>query len=117
MTNHYIGPADKQQAKRFNRGKPRLSLLLAAPDALEGITRVLEYGAEKYGRDNWLQGLPFTEVVDSALRHLLKWFKGEELDEESGLPHVDHIACNVLFICQFWRTHNDFDDRAIKQEE
>jgi len=101
------------QALRFNQGKVKLSLLLSAPDALKGVARVMEFGAKKYGRDNWMKGLPYTEVLDSGLRHLLAFSNGEELDPESELPHIDHALCNILFLGQFMRTRPEFDDRIL----
>lgn len=104
---------DKPSALRYNEGKPKLSMLMEMPDALTGVTHVLEFGAAKYARSNFLNGLPMTQVVDSMARHLLKFMSGEDIDAESGLPHVDHIACNALFLSQFQHTHPHCDDRSI----
>jgi hypothetical protein len=97
---------------RYNQGKLPLSMILDAQDALLGCAAVLAFGAEKYDRGNWLNGLKYTETADSALRHLLKFLCGEELDPESGLPHVDHFLTNALFLSQMSKTHPQFDDRT-----
>ena len=102
----------RQQAMRFNEGKRKLSMLLEMPDALDGVASVLEYGANKYARSNFLKGLPYTEVVDSLLRHLEAFVSGENVDPESRLHHANHIACNALFLAQFVVTHTEFDDRS-----
>jgi hypothetical protein len=89
------------RAKRYNSGKPRLDLLPL--DLLTGLSRVLEYGEGKYGRNNWRRGAPATEQVASLLRHLQPIMEALNsdsreglLDAESGLPHVDHMLFNVI---------------------
>jgi hypothetical protein len=65
------------------------------------ICAVLEIGAKKYERNNWKKGLAFEEIIDSALRHFAQIItagSAEDLDDESGLPHIDHIWCNLMFI-------------------
>jgi hypothetical protein len=91
-------PDNPNASMRFNSGKPQLSMVLSARPALEGIAKVLEFGAQKYDRDNWKKGLDPDSVLDSMLRHITKYLDGEYLDDESGLPHIDHIGCNALFL-------------------
>ena len=64
---------------------------------IETIARVLDYGARKYDRNNWQKG-SFTRYASAALRHVFARMKGERLDEESGLPHLAHAACCILFM-------------------
>lgn len=105
-------PADK--GNRYNQDKPKISMVLEAPDAITGCARVLMHGEQKYARNNWKKGLPLTEIVDSLERHTLAFLNGEETDVESGLPHVDHILCNALFLSQLWHTRGDCDDRETR---
>tara|TARA_R110000803_G_scaffold206848_1_gene274385 strand:+ start:84 stop:395 length:312 start_codon:yes stop_codon:yes gene_type:complete len=97
---------------RENTGKPKISMILEATQALEGCAEVLMFGAEKYDRGNWRRGLSHTEICDSLLRHLSQYLSGEDTDKESGLLHVDHVLCNALFLAEMVRTHKNKDDRS-----
>lgn len=98
---------------RKNSGKPELSMVLEARAALIGGSRVLMFGCDKYARCNWLQGMKHTPLVDSLMRHLVAWQAGEDLDEDSGLPHVDHVLVNALFLSEMYHTRPDLDDRPL----
>jgi len=84
------------KGSRFNINKPKYSIL--SLKELEPGVRVLEFGAEKYSRDNWKKGLKFSEILDSMMRHISALQSGEWFDQESKLPHIGHIQCNALFL-------------------
>lgn len=92
---------EESKAKRYNQGKPQLSYILQGTKSVEGLAKVLEFGATKYERGNWLKGLDKNELVDSLLRHLTSFVNGEVLDQESNLPHVDHIHFNAKALAEF----------------
>ncbi len=99
-------------ASRYNTGKSPLSMVLEARHALEGMAGVLEFGAKKYNRGNWHKGLPHADICDSLLRHISAYLSGEDIDPESGRPHVDHIFCNAMFLAEGYRTHPELDNRS-----
>lgn len=105
--------ADASLADRYNSGKVDLSYLISIPASLNGLCKVFEYGAKKYARDNWKKGLTFTCCTASLLRHLFALMGGEDVDKESGCPHVDHVAWNALVLSEMFHTRKDMDDRVI----
>lgn len=101
--------------KRDNKGKVRLSLIPS--QALADMAKVLEFGAGKYGDHNWrLAGdnLTLLKILDSLERHLLEIKKGNDIDEESGLPHIAHVLANAAFISQLTEDGTLIDDRYKK---
>jgi hypothetical protein len=98
-----------EQALRYNQGKLEWSLVDF--DSLEGLVRVLEYGKNKYARDNWKLGMPVTQVTESLMRHLFAFAKGEDVDPESGCRHISHVLCNAMFLEYILREKQHYDDR------
>lgn len=80
-------------------GKLRLDLLPF--DALESVAQVMAWGAAEHGDCNWELGMSSRRVFAAASRHLWSWFKGEDFDKASGLPHLAHCATNVLFLLAY----------------
>lgn len=101
--------AEKKQGTKFDAGKPMLSLIPYS--ALTEEARVLMFGMEKYGRDNWRQGFEWTRLIDAGMRHLQAFNEGEELDPESGLSHLAHARCCLAFLIEFEKTHPELDNR------
>ena len=86
--------------RKDDQGKNRLDLI--EPEFIEGVGKVLTFGAEKYEENSW-QKVDNAEnrYYAAAMRHLLAWRKGEKIDPESGLNHLDHVACNIMFLQHF----------------
>lgn len=95
--------------KKFDQGKPRMELL--PPLALEEIAKVLTFGAQKYDPWNWAKGISYSRLLGAALRHLLAWGRGENTDPESGLSHLAHAGCCVLFLLHMEKLKPEMDDR------
>lgn len=85
-------------------------------EAVEEINKVLEFGAKKYAAHNWQRGdgFSYTRVLNSLLRHVFSYMRGEDSDPESGLSHLAHAGCNVLFLLYYskYKTRYKNDDRA-----
>jgi len=96
--------------KHFDEGKPRVDLIPS--HALLSIGAVFAYGAKKYGDFNWRVGMSWLKLYGSTFRHLCKWAAREELDDESGLPHLAHAAANILMLMDYQR-HNIGEDNRF----
>lgn len=72
------------------------------------------YGTEKYhDPENWRKVEP-ERYRDAAFRHFLSYLDDPHgVDEESGLPHLWHLACNIAFLCEMEdrvEVHNETED-------
>ena len=94
---------------KFDIGKVPLELLPV--EALIEIAKVMAFGAEKYGRHNWRKGMAWSRLVGAILRHLFAWMLGEDKDPESGLSHLAHAGCDLLFLLTYELKELGTDDR------
>ena len=76
-------------------------------DALEEIVKVLEFGEKKYARNNWQNIKPRTRYLKAAFRHLIAYASGEKFDSESGLSHLAHCGCCILFMLWYEKRPED----------
>jgi len=99
-----------EPARRYDAGKPRFELI--PPDALIEVAKVYEMGAEKYDADNWVKGMSWRRVVGSMLRHTMSWLGGEDVDKESGVAHMAHVAWGALTLIAYGKRGVGVDDRV-----
>jgi len=84
---------------KYDDGKLRFDLLPMKP-VIE-MVKVLTYGADKYSDENWRKVEPLrARYFAAALRHIIAWWEGEELDNESNLPHLAHAMCCIVFLME-----------------
>ena len=84
------------EGRKFDSEKPKLYLL--PPKSIIEIGKVLTYGAEKYDAENWRKVDDLqNRYTSAALRHIFAHIDGEKLDEETGLSHLAHAMCCLLF--------------------
>jgi len=95
---------------------------LVDEDFIEELAEVMTYGFKKYtkldeqgnviitGKNNWKKGLPWSEVLDSAYRHIHGFRKKIFKDSESELHHLAHAAANIMFLHYYSKHRREFDD-------
>lgn len=100
---------DLSKFQKFDSKKNRVELI--EPDFIFGVGSILTFGAEKYEAHNWKKATPddIERIKGSLLRHTLAYLNGELVDPESGLSHLYHAGCNLMFL--------DYFDRKGKHEE
>lgn len=94
---------------RYNSGKAEIHQVPTSN--IFAIAKTLQYGAQKYAKGNFRKGMAWTTVYDCAMRHMMKWLDGEQVDEESGLPHLYHAITNIGFLIEYAETCPELDDR------
>lgn len=103
----------KGSGARYNDGKADISLIPLC--TLEDEARVWMYGKQKYAAWNWAKGMDWSVPLACAMRHIAAWQRGEELDAESGLPHLAHAMCNLRMLTLYSKTYPEGDDRPPKE--
>lgn len=94
---------------KYDQGKPQFGLISSR--FLRRLAEVLTFGAKKYAAHNWRKGMATSRYYDALQRHLTAWNDGEDLDPESGLPHLAHAACCLMFLSETVEVRPDLDDR------
>jgi hypothetical protein len=75
------------------------------------VLAVLEFGAAKYGPRNWEKGMAWHRPYSAAMRHLWAWWMGEDRDQETGLSHLAHALCCIMFLMAYVKRGGGTDDR------
>lgn len=105
VNDRRAGMFERTLGLKKDQGKVRWSLL--PKGVITTILQVLEFGATKYAVDNW-QHVEDHErrYYDATMRHIEAWRAKETNDPESGLPHLAHAVCCLMFL--MW-----FDGRSV----
>lgn len=87
---------------KLDAGKLRANLVLGDfASALEAVCAVGTFGANKYTDHGWLAvDDAETRYSDAFMRHWIRDQQGEAIDPDSGLPHLAHMAWNVLAVLE-----------------
>jgi hypothetical protein len=96
-------------ALKYDEDKPPMNLL--SREALEQTALVMAFGKQKYDAHNWRKGFQWSRPLSAAMRHIMAFNDGEDKDPESGLSHLAHAACCIMFLLEFEKTHKELDDR------
>lgn len=97
---------DNSQTAKADAGK--LDLTLVPLQIIEDIAEVREYGNKKYhDPDNW-KTVDKQRYRAALFRHLIAYLRDPDgVDEESGIKHYKHMACNMAFLCEMEKEEKD----------
>ena len=100
---------------KHDAGKPRMDLLPF--EALEAVAHVLTFGAKKYDPWNWYKGMDHSRLIAATLRHISADQQGENTDAESGLDHLAHAICDLMFVYTLRKRSKGKDDRCLRSQD
>lgn len=103
------GIAMLAEGRKDDGGKMPMELI--APELMVALSQVLRFGAEKYAPRNWEKGMDWSRVYGAAQRHMWAWWARQDTDEETGLSHLAHAACCVMFLLAYEERKAGKDDR------
>ena len=81
---------------------------------LEEVHKVFTDKLNKYQKNQWTQGLKWSDVLNSLEHHLMEFKKGNDYNKE-GLLNIAEVAMNALILADYYQTFPQGDDRIIKQ--
>ena len=105
---------NKTGGSKHDQDKPPLGLIDRT--FLWGLARVLAFGAKKYSAHNWRLGITTDRLYDALQRHVTAWNDGEDIDAESGLHHLDHAACELMFLRWTIEKKPELDKRHSRKD-
>lgn len=106
-------PEATGEAKKHDADKPRMDLI--PPRSLLAVGAVMGHGARVYGQHNWRLGMHWGRLAAAAMRHTLQWVGGQDIDPDSGLPHLAHAAASMLMLLESCMVGHGTDDRHRTQ--
>ena len=80
-------------------------------EPLRMLARHYSVGSRKYDDHNWRKGYAWSWSYDAAQRHMNKFWGGEDIDEETGTPHVISAAWHMFALAWFMVNRKEKDDR------
>lgn len=127
MKHHFdrsTGKLDEPIAEGRKDDSDKVAMDLIPPELLFAVGDILSFGAVKYGRHNWAQGMNWSRVFGALMRHMWAWYGGAlptkksflfgDLDAETGKSHLWHAGCCIAFLIAYEERATGTDDRPTK---
>lgn len=96
-------------------GNKKVAFSTVPSSVLAEVAVGMTEGARKYARHNWrVAGVRGSIYYDATLRHLFKWWEGEDLDPDSGLSHITKAITSLVVMRDAMINEKFTDDRPPK---
>lgn len=105
-TDPTTGAEKGAKLARFDLIPPRCLWALA-----EHYGRNCKEHGGKYDARNWEKGYGWSFSFAAMMRHAWAFWRGEDIDPETGSPHMAAVAWHAFTLMEFGRTHPEKDDR------
>lgn len=103
------GEAMSNVGLKHDQDKPALAYIPKAALWAEG--QAFSYGAKKYEAWNYKYGINVTRTLSAAIRHIVQFLAGVEIDVESGVHHLGCARANIAMALDTLENHPEYDDR------
>lgn len=108
----FVESGEIRQLERILQNVRLDGMFVDVPTMLLEVAKHFEEDAKQYGDDNWKKGMPVRVFIDSAVRHYLKFLRGDK-DE----PHDRAFCWNIM--CAIWTCKHkpELNNYARNEEE
>lgn len=100
MNRHFESGAQR------DTGDGKLQMSLLPHDELQRVLKRYKDGADKYGANNWKEGMPLSVYYDSAQRHMQAWWSGDTSED-----HAAAVIWNMMGAMWTEKNKDSLDDR------
>ena len=97
---------------KVTSNKPPLSLI--PRQAMEDMAWAFLDGLIKYAKDDWRQGMDWSEYINAAQRHIAAFNDGEDKAPDTSVSHLGHAMACLAILSVYKETHPELDDRHTK---
>ncbi len=105
---------EKKGKKNDQNIQEKPALAYIPKEAMWELGKALSFGASKYDKFNFKNGIEVTRTVSAALRHIYQFLDGENFDEESKAHHLGAAMANLSMAIDTCYNKPEMDDRHKK---
>lgn len=106
---------DNKGGTKNDGAKPDLTLI--PREAIEEMGKALTFGAKKYSRYNFREGMDISRPIAASLRHIYQFLDGEDVDEETNCVHLGNAMAGLAMALWLYKNRPDCDNRYKKDKK